>query len=574
MEEVRRVSSLVRPSPRFDCLPEEVLTTIFQYLNSIDLISISRTTKHFTPVADSNLLWRNLTLRDFRLWDSRHDIISRKADLNFHGWKQLYAIRHHENIDTRRKLTAMVDDPIGRLRRSDSILDYGYDVKDVLLQAYTDAPEECVLAQRYWSAAMLACLNRSLALEAWTRVRYRSDVQDSTELALAALDMFVLGSEATGDIEDSFRRMNEMADAVRLEHPQIDRQSPRTKAALIAEVLRRKGWVGIQEGRDYYSIEHQFLGLALRSPHRSSLPLISCVIYCYVCRQFGLRAQPCSFPMHVHAVVQPSLPAEGEEPIDLDGNTLPPQLQAQATTNYSDLDEDAEAPHEMTHLYIDPFNTNEPVRLSVLQQQLNFIDPSASRGRKATYMLPASARSLIVRSAHNLIRSIRSPATTPGIDISIYDAAYAALFVLVLFPNSPEALSASLDDLRSHFAHHFPEDIRNYETYVLPLTTGVGIFGGSRGMQDPLVRHIRAQDAMAPSPKSRNSMTNMANDEIGPEEQQKVLHKVGTVFRHRRQGYVAVIYGWDPRCEMEESWIRGNGVDRLPQGRAQPFYNA
>lgn len=574
MNEITRAPSVSRPSPRFDCLPEEVLTTIFQFVDAIDLVHLSLAKKHFSPVANSHLLWRDLTLRDFKLWDIRHDITSRQADLNFNGWKELYAVRHREDVATERHAKAMVDNPIGRLRRSDSILGYGYDVKEALLRIYAEAPEECVLAQRYWCTAMLACLNRSLALEAWTRIRYRSDIEAPTELALAALDMFVLGPETAGDIQDSFDRLNKMAAAVRAEYPNIDAESPRTKACLIAEFLRRKKWVGIEEGRDYYSIEHQFLGHALRSPHRSSLPLVSCVIYCYVCRQFGLRAQPCSFPMHVHAVVQPALPSDDDPPIDLDGKALPTQLRARAAANNSDSEENVEPPHELTHLYIDPFNTNEPVSLSVLQQQLNFIDPAASRGQRATYLLPASARSLLVRSAHNILRSIRSPATAPDGRLSIYDAAYAALFVLVLFPNSPEALSASLDNLRSHFAHYFPEDIRNYETYVLPLTTGVGMFGGSRAMQDPIVRHIRAQDAVSPQPKCRDRLARSSNGEASSDGQQRVIHKVGTVFRHRRQGYVAVIYGWDTRCEMEESWITGNGVDRLPEGRGQPFYNA
>ena len=40
-----------------------------------------------------------------------------------------------------------------------------------------------------------------------------------------------------------------------------------------------------------------------------------------------------------------------------------------------------------------------------------------------------------------------------------------------------------------------------------------------------------------------------------------------------RYHYGCVIYGWDPVCEMDESWIQRMGVDQSPGGRNQPFYN-
>ena len=34
-----------------------------------------------------------------------------------------------------------------------------------------------------------------------------------------------------------------------------------------------------------------------------------------------------------------------------------------------------------------------------------------------------------------------------------------------------------------------------------------------------------------------------------------------------------MIYGWDLTCKMNDLWIARMGVDRLPNGRNQPFYN-
>ncbi|KAF9921467.1 hypothetical protein FBU30_008478 [Linnemannia zychae] len=49
---------------------------------------------------------------------------------------------------------------------------------------------------------------------------------------------------------------------------------------------------------------------------------------------------------------------------------------------------------------------------------------------------------------------------------------------------------------------------------------------------------------------------------------------VGEVFRHLIYRYTGVIYGYDLKCEAEEGWIRSMGIDLLPHGRQQPFYNA
>lgn len=602
MSQIHKTSSASRPLPRLDCLPDEVIQTILCQLDALSLITISSTSRHFQAVASEQLIWKDLVLRDFRFWDDKHELLKKVRDASFRDWRNLYIVRHTANVATRRAVQQMIDDPIGRLAKVHRVLDHGYGIKDVLLELNKAAPNtDCVLAQRYWSQMVLACLNRSVALEQWTRVRYRSDVANPTETALACLDMFVLGPSAEGDINDTCRRLDEMVDAVRTAHPEIDEQTPRRKAIVIAEFLRAKKWVGIDEGRDYYSIEHQFLGFALRSPHRSSLPLISCVIYSYICRAFGLRAQPCNFPMHVRAVVQPPLPSSPNDPqLDLDNQPLPPNRSAES---FADFDPDTEPLSDLTHLYVDPFNTATPTSLSRMQTEIHFSAPHVTQAQAASYLLPASPRSLLIRSAHNIVRSVQAtpfdimhrhrPARTstnsspnandndmPDTEISTYDAAYAALFALVMFPSSPQGLASSLGDLRQHYAHHFIEDLCNYENYILPLTTGVRLdgvaFGGDRTATDQLVTLVRREDSTPKRPKTRGELRPgfVTNGEAQANTQAAdILWTVGTVFRHRRQGYIGVIYGWDARCEMGESWILGNGVDRLSRGRGQPFYN-
>lgn len=547
---------------RLDALPDEVLQAIFHQLDAISLTLISRTSKRFLHLAEGHLIWKALCLRDFTYWDSRHEIESRRLDPSFHDWKGLYAVRHQAHIAAAHTLKAIIDEPVGRLARIRRICDDGFGIKDSLLQFYEEAAStEYPLAQRYWTHTLLSCLNRSRALEIWTRVRSGSGLQHPTELALAALDMFIVGSSTAGDIDDTFRRLNGYVSAIRASHPDLDYQTPRERAVTIASFLRSKKWVGMDEGANYFSIENQFLGYALRSKHHNSLPLISCVIYSYVCRAFNLRAQPCSYPNHVHVVVQPSDPT-----IDLDGRPLPPDHPV-IPLDIEDLDPVVHIPSELTHLYLDPFNTHQPIPLSVLASRLAFLVPGAGSARRTNYLLPSSPRALLIRTGHNVLRSINTnfppqPSDVPlDMAISVNDAAYAALFLLVLFPSTPSSLASNLAELRQHFAGHFVEDLNNYITYVAPLTSGMGHFAGG---SDPLVKLIRDEDMHAKTPKTRSTIP-------GGED---VKYTVGTVFRHRRQGYIGVVYGWDAKCEMNDRWILGNGVDSLSGGRRQPFYNA
>ncbi|PRW50954.1 F-box only 21-like [Chlorella sorokiniana] len=58
----------------------------------------------------------------------------------------------------------------------------------------------------------------------------------------------------------------------------------------------------------------------------------------------------------------------------------------------------------------------------------------------------------------------------------------------------------------------------------------------------------------------------------GPDAE-RVLFRAGQVMRHKRYHYRGVIVGWDTECRASEEWMQQMGVDRLPGGRAQPFYH-
>ncbi|KAI1608709.1 F-box protein 21 [Exophiala viscosa] len=526
-------------------LPDEVIQTILSYLPPSTTLSLQQTCRRFVDVASEPLLWKQYCQTGFRWWHRQHLVKTKFQDASFIDWKPLFATRHLSSQATRNAIGRIVADELGRLDSIKVILDAGYDAKDDLLDMFWNASSsEDHLAQKYWSHAALGCLHRVTAVEEWLDLKAGRAYVDAFEKPLAALDLFILEEQATGDTDDIFARLDSYVASVRRAYPAIDDLSPRDKAATVAEHLLQNKWIGIQDDRHYHSLDHMFLGVALFSGNRNSVPLISAVIYCYVARQFNLRAAPCNYPFHVHALVQP--PAG----IDLDGNLL------------SESDLGNTEPSKLTHLYMDPFNSSEPVTLSTLERNLNFVAPTSSPAQKASYLSAATPRDLTIRAAHNILSSPSQYAGPPLHPINPNLATYAALFSLVFLArstaNPPDQLRQHLVVLTQHFLEYFDLDIHLFETYVLPLTISQPDARAYRN----LIHQLKDSDHESRPPKSRSDPRNAV-----------VKFNVGQVFRHRRRHYLAVIYGWDPYCRMQEQWITMNQVDRLPNGRNQPFYN-
>jgi len=62
-------------------------------------------------------------------------------------------------------------------------------------------------------------------------------------------------------------------------------------------------------------------------------------------------------------------------------------------------------------------------------------------------------------------------------------------------------------------------------------------------------------------------------DAMGFADGRELRLHVGQVVLHKLYGYRGVIVGWDSSCKAREQWILQMGVDQLPGGRHQPFYN-
>jgi F-box protein 21 len=339
-------------------------------------------------------------------------------------------------------------------------------------------------------------------------------------------------SESLADQEQIFTKLDFYVACIRQDNPGIDELSPRNKATLVARYLKARGWTGMRGGRDYYNVEHNFLGVALHSKGHNSLPLVTVIIYCYVARDLGLRAAPCSFPMHVHALVRPP------RGYDLDGDPL---------------DADGEDPA----MYMDPFRSDEEIPLSSLKGMLRLVSQQFTDAEVEGFLLESSARNITLRCARNIFNSQRSM-EPPLEDIDKDHAMYAAAWASVLVPKriglQPFEDAAPL---MQGFLENSIYDVGLIEKYILPLCVGNPEY--NRYMNE--CRAVRRSDEMKRRGRDRSGKNAV------------ITYKVGQVFQHKRYGYLAAIIGWDPECSSSELWIRQMGVDRLPKGRQQPFYH-
>ena len=350
-------------------------------------------------------------------------------------------------------------------------------------------------------------------------------------------------------------RLDYYAQSIREVYPDIDGKSPREKATCIARHLLAMQWVGIREGSHYHALDHMFLAISLHSRFRNGLPLLAAVIYTGLCRRFNLRAAPCSFPFHVHCVVKPP------EGFDLDGNAVPIKGSQHMPWDSST---DTEL-SENSCLFMDPYHSSDPIPLSSMDEQLRFIARRHGGGsdfpdeQRATFLAPATPRELCLRNAHNILRHEDYGPPPPQVPIDKVSALYGALWCLVLLDGRNPHSRQYLGHLIQIFIEHFSYDLPMIESQALPLGVTHGI---PREQLISLCADLRRVDTQVRTPKLRSDIKN-----------KDVKFKVGQIFRHRIRGYLAVVCGWDPNCDMAEEWITMNQVNRLERGRHQPFYN-
>ncbi|KAK4869721.1 hypothetical protein LT330_005445 [Penicillium expansum] len=514
-------------------LPDEILHSILCYSPPQSCAAVEQINSRFQNVTNERLLWRHHCQSHYKFWDGRHDMPRKLAcPANSTDWKALFIFKYQVDRSVTRLLDSILVSQTGRIEKFRRVVDMGYDAKDTLLRYSLIESGEDHLARRYYAHALLTCLHRSIAIPEWAKLKHGEPV--SLDRALACFDLFIPES-GTGDLEEIRDSLDEILNRFVASHSDLHLFTPREKALAIASWLGANDLTGINPDREYHSLEHNFLGLALKDPGHNSLPLVSAAIYCFVAQGVGLDAHPCGFPFHVHVIITPELGS------DINGNAL-----------------GGMEPGEP--LYLDPFRGARETAISNLRSQLTFLgmpnmDQTATLGE-------ASTSGVILRCGKNILNSIRVEHQNPTSRVPSIDAVsakYAALWSVMLLSGDsrPMDLRHQLPWLMELFATDFPSDIFLVEQYIAPLFHGLF-------EHEHILESIHVMRAVDEIPKQIRKRTGgNAN----------IQYKVGQVFRHRRYHYEAIITGWDSECGAGEQWMRRMGIDQLEAGRHQSFYH-
>ncbi|KAK8175021.1 hypothetical protein IWX90DRAFT_379025 [Phyllosticta citrichinensis] len=529
-------------------LPDEILTNILFYLDPDSLNAVQPASRRLQSVAGQEILWRYNCHIHFRHWNPKHNYTALlQRPVAQVPWRQLFVQRKRIEAKARRLVDELVATHKQRGTHIEWLAEQGYDVKDELLrQKSVDEEQEDVLARRYWANAALTAIHRSMAMEEWARLRRGEPT--SLERVLGAYDLFVIDSaEGIGDLDDISARLDDLAARFKSQHPEYPEVSLRERALCLVEFLRAAGFTGVPPER-YGRIEQSFIGLALAGDNHEALPLVTVAIFCCVAERLGINAQPCGYPMHIYAIVKAPL---GES---LDGPD------ASTTSKLSPEDSDT--------MYLDPFRSEQEVLRSRLESQL--MSWGASPQDFPMFLSSASMRELVIRSARNMRRAVEvggeaEPQQPPGAarlahsHLDLNAALHAAMWAWAYLERGGNAsVEADLVTRRRRILmtkaiqlilEHVPWETFLAERYMGPLFCDLP--------ESPDFARVIGEH------------TNQAHGTWAS----AVRHTIGTPFRHARYSYYGVIIGWDPSCSAAEEWVVTMDVDRLPHGRAQPFYN-
>ena len=229
-------------------------------------------------------------------------------------------------------------------------------------------------------------------------------------------------------------------------------------------------------------------------------------------------------------------------------------------------------PNEVNDVvYLDPFTNNEEIAVDNLLANLRLA--GVPRSQQIALLAPTPLHDLVIRTARNILVSLREETTNthststvlPALDLdgAFYGALWA--FLIIGIPTSEEDPVVAavrqrnyLPRFLQHFETCYPNDAGLIEAHIVPMFENSVVSEDLRAT----IGAIRSADSKPKSAKWRTEAT------------QQVRFKIGQVFRHRRFRYLAVITGWDTRCKADERWKYQMGVNQLPRGSEQSFYNA
>ncbi|KAI0475741.1 Hemimethylated DNA-binding protein YccV like-domain-containing protein [Xylariaceae sp. FL0804] len=478
-------------------------------------------------------------------------------------WHERFCERARVDAEALVLFDRMLSTKQRRDERIEAIAALGYDVKDLLLRLQDETPETAqdVLARRYHASIIIGLIHRSKALDTWTRLRnwkLRSErsvegghveqqllgaLRVPLEEAMVAFDLFILAGKS-GDAEDVDRKISELAHSIRQTIRGFDELPVGQKAVRIAEYLKSVGF----EWEDTEGCHEQgdnLISYALLCvPYHPLLPLQWAIIYCCVARRLGVNAVLSNSLQHVRVFVDAA--------------------QGQASSGH-----DSASIEELSRglILMDPWSKSSEAHQRDIPSNLS--PPGLRPDIRLTRTEPLVTTKLVQCTGKKIIdckdfmEDLGLPLAVShggltGHTLDPHTVDYAVLWAFSILGAGtfrPMPRQEVWFNLMRHWNIHFPEDTGLIERlpYLFPEVPWMDEITA-------ITERCREIDASDRVPTPRNGLT-------------RVRYRIGQHFRHKRYNYSGFIVGWDEHCAAGDNWIEQMGVDSLPGGRRQPFYN-
>lgn len=221
--------------------------------------------------------------------------------------------------------------------------------------------------------------------------------------------------------------LDDLAARFQSETPNVDQLSTKAKASALCKFMAREGFRGATSER-YRALKNSFIGISLRTD-RTNLPLTATAIFCSLATRIGLSASPCGFPYHVLAIVN---------------------------------DEE-----NGQRIYLDPFRGDgNELPVEGLENQLQMLGIEEA---KHEYLRPSAISEIVLRTARNILESLRhTPTTTrePNALVNRNFALYAALMASVLL--GPRITYNLIQHMARLVHEECPMDVIFFEQELVP----------------------------------------------------------------------------------------------------------
>ncbi|KAF3927219.1 hypothetical protein ABW20_dc0105856 [Dactylellina cionopaga] len=493
----------------------EVTQQIIAYVPDDDLQALERVSRRLHQLTNDSLLWRGRCSR-FKYWEDHWHNNSSSADGHYQAlrnWKRVFYRRITIEREACQLLDHIVASPSRRIEHTEKIASYGYDVKDYLIEQLA-IPETANdwLARRFHASSTLAYIHRQRAMCNWSKLV--TPQFEYLEQAMSGFDLFIVE-----DFNADSEHVSVLLSAISADILSVNRNffdlTVKERATAIVRYMRSLGFHGcLQE--NFYNLVNCFMGVSMRTT-KSTLPMISCTIFCSLAHRLGLDAYPCAYPYHVYVLIR--------EPNN-------------------------------QHFYMNPHDGVDLIFQPELEIKLQEMGITINQENITKFLRPATTKELVLRNARNILRNTpqaRRHLTSgfPQPEINIDAAEYAALFSIALL--SSAWTTRILEPLCRSLQESFPLDVGLIEKYIIPLA-------------NPESRPARLLKTICGALRNEDGMIRKAKRRSLPENSS---FRIGTIFQHKRYGYQAVITGWTINMTYE-------GVDaeeaELQKGLMQPFY--